>query len=75
MVPSNGEPQIFQVVRGKIPPAMKMALSLGDFNKGFFKGILQGSLNGTYFWGSNNVNTVYGNFEGKSLIKVHCLVW
>lgn len=27
VVPSNGEPQIFQVVRGKIPPAMKMALS------------------------------------------------
>ena len=39
VVPSNAEPQIFQVVHGKIPPAMKRALSLiGDFNKGYARG-------------------------------------
>ena len=47
MVPSNGEPQIFQVVRGKIPPAMKMALSLGDFSRGYCRGHESWDL----FWG------------------------
>ena len=36
--------------------------------------VYQGSLNGTHFLG-NQTMQIYGNFEGFSLIAMHCLGW